>query len=338
MRKKSAKKAATIGDSEQFTVPAAAGDLAARQDLTPVSESTSIEVTKTKPEPQQELPPNRAAFLLGFYVQLPAPDLVFEPLVALCDGLPVTKVMLLDNCLSRIAAAQANKHFHSSSSCGGSATSQAVTSSSSWLYLEEIDKLRTIATNFWSGRSELRHWYGAGNSVGALMALLVRGKTIKQSEQDFIEEIGRQLDATGEAIRLAAKWSYEAAVSSKICFDLHRIRKELPANEKGFKLELGMCMSVQELAASISNVPSRIPALTNRLKEEQAEFVYEQMTIHKNFGTDLFDLVKQERERRAWPIINHADKLREIADKHALDHGLLRPPRRSPGRKPDNEE
>lgn len=338
MRKKSAKKAATIGDSEQFTVPAAAGDLAARQDLTPASGSTSIEVTKTKPEPQQELPPNRAAFLLGFYVQLPAPDLVFEPLVALCDGLPVTKVMLLDNCLARILTAQTEEHFHGYASCGGSATSQAVTSSSRWLYLVEIEKLQTIAANFWSGRSELRHWYGAGNSVGALMALLVQGKTKEQSEQDFIEEIGRQLDATGEAIRLAAKWSYEAAVSSTICAGFHRIRERFPADEKGFKLKSSMCKYVEQLAVSISNVPSRIPALTNRLKEEQAEFVYEQMTIHKNFGTDLFDLVKQERERRAWPIINHADTLREIADKHALDHGLLRPPRRSPGRKPDNEE
>ena len=67
-----------------------------------IAEPTAIDGGRDTPTVSDEpLPKNRAAFLLGFYAQLPNVDAIVEPMLAVCDGPSTTKVMLLDNCLAR---------------------------------------------------------------------------------------------------------------------------------------------------------------------------------------------------------------------------------------------
>lgn len=178
MRKKSAKKAATIGDSEQFTVPAAAGDLAARQDLTPASGSTSTLETTVDSEPPQKIPMNRAAFLLGLYVELPAVDAIVEPLVQLSVMLSIPKLLLLDSALARLGEYDAERSsFPDQGSFGQSRLDPADgrrRSTVEFLYFTERAKVGTIADLLWEGQTELAAWYQVGKAIGNLILTSVR--------------------------------------------------------------------------------------------------------------------------------------------------------------------
>lgn len=331
MTKKAAKKSATVNEFDQSPQPT----FAAVQDAVGTQHPTQ----DCEPKPwdwrrPQRLTPGQAALLLGFYVQLPAYSYALGPLVALSDGLPVSKVMLLDNCLSRLGHHDTEK-FYCESDLGKFSTANKIATA---LYFREIYKLQFIIASFWSGRSELRDWYLAGKSVGAMVNLVVMPKPTRQTETEWKSNLENQIDAMGAAIRMAAGWRFDSNTTSSLCESFVRLSKGWPTEKQGDDLQIWLMGRVETLATRITDAPSQIASLEEQLKEERDRFVYEQMTINRLYGKDLLNAVNEERDRRAWPHIRKIDDLRAIAEKYARDNGAPRPPKRAGGRKPDSEE
>jgi hypothetical protein len=110
---------------------------------------------------------NRAAFLLGLYIELPAVDAIVEPLVQISDMLSISKVVLLDSALARLSEYDVERtHRRQADVTADSVRSEAV----DFLYAMERTKIKKIAGLLWTGHTELADWYRAGIAVGVVIA------------------------------------------------------------------------------------------------------------------------------------------------------------------------
>src|SRR5689334_23224817 len=137
-------------------------------------EHTRLTSTATAGE---EMRKNRAAFLLGFYLETGSVECIFEPLIQISPALSVSKVLLLEMCMARMrsnlcrARALTNEpepiftsEFDRSVRLAASPSFQI-----NHLKLEfqlEMRSLSQIAAHLWAGQSSTRRWYEAGLRCG----------------------------------------------------------------------------------------------------------------------------------------------------------------------------
>lgn len=270
------------------------------------------------------LPKNRAAFLFGFYLQIHAVDSVIAPMMAVCSGLPVVKILLIDSCLSRIGALDTDITFRKLPGAR--------------FELEmEIIKLRAISRSLWSGRSELRSWYLAGVAVGLLVVRLEESMAQRTlTAADFAEAT----DFACAEFRKAAKWRPSQSIESESCQRILQLSGEWLQylTSEGKKVDsVWLCRWVEEFANILTDnyESSSVESSGN---EERAQFIYEGFAIHGLFGKELLTRVNKTGETRGWMRIENPDKLREIANKYAADHQLSPVPERARGRMRDAEK
>lgn len=282
----------------------------------------------------QESSKNRAAFLLGFYLQIPAVEAVIDPLVMVGGCLPVVSVLLIDNCLSRIGsldvgiAIAPRRQLRPGLFVERTDRERA----DSFLRHQETIKLRALARNLWKGRSELRAWYVAGVAVGILA---VRLEESVENGRPKVTDFSDLVDAACAEIREAAKWSTAASVTSEACERICKLPGEwleyTAAPTPSAAVGDWRCERVENLARLIVDI-QRATLEKVAILEERAQFIYEGFTVHGLYGKSLQTMVNEEGKIRGWESIERQDKLRAYANKFASDHQLPPIPDRAPGR------
>lgn len=340
MSKKSTKKSVRSPDATSTapSLPSASAEMVDPTMPEPAVTKTSAARKAMKNLRKLPLSKSGAAFLLGFNLQIPSVNEVIEPLLKVCDGLSISKLILLDNSLTRVNEYDAElTGFSEESTAEGSRfsavpdVSQAHMEKFAFLHHFELQKLQAIAASLWSGQSPLRDWYMAGVAVGAFVGLLKNdpGNTSMTSQRQ------ERCDKACAAIRAAARRSSDPDILLNCCKRLLQLPNELEAlkNVRRWWQILGL-----EFATTIANVCDLQASNRQTAIEERDQFIYEQITIHDKHGKELLDLVNKERDSRTWPEVGNPDKLRERAVKYAHDHNLAPPPSRPAGCPPALDE
>jgi len=287
------------------------------------------------PEPEP-LPKNRAAFLFGFCAQLPAVDAIIEPMLAVCDSLSSNKIMLLDNCLSRIAAQDVELAGvpHNGDDLRWRHYSSDARHRLESLFHQrrfEIAKLRATAASLWTGRSELRSWYLAGVALGELLVHLAESKAVVSCDAAIDNRV---LDRACEAFRQAARWRPGSTFLREACDAILEIPAKTIEEQGRFKpYDSGFDLSLR-----ISDSQSTRRAVEEKAKVDRDQFIYERVMVHGEVGKAALASVNEARRLQTWPEVADPENIIEIARQFAKRNNKPLPPARVGGRKPDAEE
>lgn len=288
---------------------------------------------------RRDVPKNQAAFLLGLYLQTGTIECVFEPWLQICPVLAISKVLLLDTCMTRMRSiahrAQALADEKEPAYVSQFDASVRVAASPSFqmrlLRLDaraELRILQDIAAQLWDGESRTRSWYIAGLKCGELVNQLSRspekggplyGLYLPQTSR----LTGDDFEADKEKIAAVVRQT-----NGRRADEIADLRSAIMSLEPSTE----QTDAISRIAASASCIAdSRIGG------ESRADFrnqsIYEQIMHHGGSGDRLKDLVNDEREH-AWPLVKTSSKLREYANAYALRNGLPEVPQASPGAPP----
>ncbi len=334
MKKKAATKSAQPSVSvEETRLDVASSDEKRRESASANGGTVPEDGLGLEPVP---LPKNRAAFLFGFCAQLPSVDAIVEPMLAVCDSLSSNKIMLLDNCLSRIAAYDVEL-----------AGVPQIDDDYRWhLYSNdekhrlhnllhqrrfEVIKLRATSASLWTGRSELRSWYLAGVALGELLVHLEESRAAVSRDADLDNRV---LDRACETFRKAARWRGDSTSIREACDAI----LEIPAKQLDEHGRLKLYDSGFDLSLRISDSQSNRPAIVEQAKFDRDQFIYEHVMVHGEVGKAALAAVNVARQRQSWPDVTDPERIIVIARQFANRNNKPLPSERAGGRKPDAEE
>ena len=321
---------------------AATSELTAPQPGPPAEDSDQVDghiaeavtdESETSPASRDEpLPNNRAAFLLGLYVELPAVDAIVEPLVHLSVMLSIPKLILLDSALARLGKYDVERSlFHPQGSLEHASLDPADRRrclAMSFLYDTEHEKLQTIAGLLWEGQSELADWYQTGMAIGVLINACDHGNRIPtpneicRARECLKQAVShRGAEAISESENGLAAWlkqwddKFEGTVAAeaqtKRTAVAIEVSRRIAAKDKNLR-------AVETLATQIQDRPEDTRSKEQRLLDDRDQFIYEAF-FRGIDAAGVHELVRRqiEVEKLPWRKITSKNTIRSIAKRHA---------------------
>ncbi len=270
---------------------------------------------------------NRAAFLVGLYLQVGRVDCIYHPFLKIAPVLAPAKVILLDATMARsrslLSRARILEETFAPEGEWPQFSSVLIEGNPQFQFqllkgefCSELRVLRDISAQLWTGQSRTRSWYESGIACGALLNCLPTSWTmyppcrVTPTETEFRE---RQ-ESVASLVRNAHKGNVEQVV---------RLREaiiDLRGDRMDATVHLGDASDC--IADSSTGGASRA--------DVRNQYIYEQIVLHEQWGGNLLEQVNDERDR-AWPEVKDPSKLREYANNYARRHGLPDLPEGSPG-------
>ena len=321
---------------------AATSELTAPQPGPPAEDSDQVdghiaEAVTGKSETSQTasdepLPNNRAAFLLGLYVELPAVDAIVEPLVQLSVMLSIPKLILLDSALARLGKYDVEQTLFPPA---GSFEHERLDPADkrqcfamSFLSSTEHDKVRTIAGLLWEGQTELAAWYRAGKAIGALVEARDRCRRLPTPKEVTFAKTCLQQAASHWGAELLSESGSGLAAWLTQWDDQFEVTVAAEAKTKSTALEIEGARrkeakniglrAVETLAAQIQDRPEDARSENQRMQDECDQFIYEKFFAGHD-ATEVRELLRQKTEAKnlKWPVIPSKRDLRAIANGYA---------------------
>ena len=290
---------------------------------------------------------NRAAFLLGLYVELPAVDAIVEPLVQLSVMLSIPKLMLLDSALARLGEYDVERSsFPQHGTLGQMRLDPADErrrSAADFLYFTERAKVGTIADLLWEGQTELAAWYQVGKAIGNLILTSVRSDLRPAPQavlfaQSCLKEAasfwgGVTTAENGSGLgQWILQWDGQFGAGGPAA-GKDETRKLEHRQAQPCERELRELRAVEVLAAQIQDRQEDPRPENQRLRDDRDQFIYE-LFFAEYDASQVRELTNQRivDEGLKWLKVPSKADVRAIAVQYALRLKKTTLPAAQPGR------